>query len=114
VGTGRQRVIERDLARQPHLHYITAKTGVIGFTRALATEVADDNITVNAIAPGITVTPTTQREAAGYLEALPAMQAIHRAGEPRDMAGILAFLISDDAAFVTAQVLIADGGWVRA
>ena len=98
----------------PHLHYITAKTGVIGFTRALATEVAADGITVNAIAPGITATPTTEREASGYLESLPAMQAIQRAGQPRDMAGILAFLISDDAAFFTAQVLIADGGWVRA
>ena len=98
---------------QNNLHYISAKMGVLGLTRALANEVGDDNIIVNAIAPGITDTKTVQRDAPQYLTSLPKLQVIHRPGHPVDMANVMSFLTSDDAQFMTGQVLTNDGGWAR-
>ena len=102
-------------------HYIASKAGVIGFTRALASEVGVDGVTVNAIAPGFTRTPGTLALGSGYrgmsseqlFETLAQRQAIPRPPKTTDLVGTLSFLASDDAEFLTAQTLYVDGGLVR-
>jgi len=94
-------------------HYITSKMGVVGLVRALANELAADNIIVNAVHPGITDTEgasgmPNEQKAQVYM-----MQAIKRLGTPADIAGPVAFLTSDDARFVTGQTLVVDGGLMR-
>ncbi len=96
--------------------YTASKGGVIGFVRSLAAEVGDHGITVNAIAPGIVRTPGTlagPQEELGIFEMLKQSQAIKRTQLPEDLVGALAFVTSDDAAFMTGQTLVVDGGWVR-
>lgn len=95
-------------------HYTAAKMGVIGFTRALATEVADAGITVNAVSPGLVRTGTTQSgEQADMFDMVKQMQAIHSIAEPSDIAGVVSFLASEDSRFMTGQTLSADGGMTR-
>ncbi|WP_202743944.1 SDR family NAD(P)-dependent oxidoreductase [Acinetobacter calcoaceticus] len=94
-------------------HYVASKLGAIGFVRALANELAVDNIIVNAVHPGITDTEgasgmPNEQKAQVYM-----MQAIKRLGTPADIAGPVAFLTSDDARFVTGQTLVVDGGLMR-
>jgi 3-oxoacyl-[acyl-carrier protein] reductase len=94
--------------------YIASKAGMIGFTRALASDVADHGITVNAIGPTATLTPGGRVQMAPELvERLAQTQAIKRPGTAEDIVGVVAFLSSDDSAFVTGQTIMADGGLVR-
>jgi pyridoxal 4-dehydrogenase len=94
--------------------YVAAKGGVWGFTRALATEVGGDGITVNAVAPGLTATEgvleSPHAEAFDFVQSL---QAIPRRGEPADIAPTVAFLCSEEAAWVTGQMIVVDGGHTR-
>ena len=94
-------------------HYAASKMAAIGFTRGLATDLADAGITVNAIAPSMVRTATTEAGPADLFEAVPQMQAIRRLQVPEDLTGMLSFLVSDDAAFITGQTLYVDGGLVR-
>ena len=102
-------------------HYVASKGGIVGFTRALATDLAPDGITVNAIAPGLTRSPGTLVRAPrpGFktmdeeFAAVAQMQAIKRVEVPDDLVGAVSFLTSDDAAFITGQTLNVDGGRVR-
>lgn len=102
-------------------HYVASKGGIVGFTRALATDLAPDGITVNAIAPGLTRSPGTLARAPrpGFatmedeFNAVAQMQAIKRVEVPEDLVGAVSFLTSDDAAFITGQTLNVDGGRVR-
>jgi NAD(P)-dependent dehydrogenase (short-subunit alcohol dehydrogenase family) len=101
-------------------HYIASKAGVIGLTRALATELGEHSITVNAIAPGLTRTQGTlaRKEMGGmsndeFFELIANMQSIKRPELVSDLVGAVSFLASDDAGFVTGQTLYVNGGLTR-
>jgi len=110
------------LAIPGFVHYIASKAGVIGFTRAIATELGPFGITANVIAPGLTRTPGVLarggwpdgRSAEEFFEVAAAQQPIQRVGAPEDMAGAMSYLASDDAGFVTGQTIFVCGGLVRA
>ena len=103
-------------------HYIASKAGVIGLTRALATEFGEEGITANAIAPGQTRTSGTEGRKTipggmpqeTFFEFVANMQAIKRVETVADLVGVVAFLASDDAVFVTGQTIFVNGGLVRA
>lgn len=96
------------------LHYVSSKGAMIGFTRALARELGNDNITVNAIAPGFTLTERiakqTERVEAFRRDNMRAL-SIKRDEVPEDLAGAASFFASDDSSFITGQTIIIDGGW---
>jgi NAD(P)-dependent dehydrogenase (short-subunit alcohol dehydrogenase family) len=104
-----------------YTHYIASKGGVVGFTRALATEMANHGVTVNAISPSITRTPGTEgrkprpgrKDMNEEFEQIAKLQAIRRVQVPEDLTGVVSFLASDDSAFMTGQTLYVDGGMVR-
>jgi NAD(P)-dependent dehydrogenase (short-subunit alcohol dehydrogenase family) len=91
--------------------YSQTKWGVIGLTKFLAGQLGQYNITVNCIAPGVTMTEATKKIVPeSIIDMLPAMSAMKRKLEPQDIAGTAVFFASDDAALVTGQVLCVDGG----
>jgi 3-oxoacyl-[acyl-carrier protein] reductase len=93
------------------LHYTTSKAGVIGFTRALAREVGEFGITVNAVSPGMTQSETQVSSSSGnYLAMRIAGRAIERAQFPEDLVGTVMFLASAASDFMTGQTLNVDGG----
>jgi 2-hydroxycyclohexanecarboxyl-CoA dehydrogenase len=96
-------------------HYVAAKAGVIGFTKALALELGPKGITVNTIPPGFIDTPMLRAsEAKGLLgEGVvhhAALTPVRRVGRPEDIASACAFLVSDEASYVTGQVIGVNGG----
>jgi len=93
------------------VNYSAAKAGIVGLTKTLSNELVSKNITVNCIAPGIINTdiiktvPEKQMEA--FLQTIP----MHRFGEPEEVAGLAAFLASDEAAYISGQCIEINGGW---
>lgn len=94
-------------------HYMAAKMGVIGFVRGLANDVGQDGITANAILPSITKTPGSSAIPEGEIKKVWDQQSIKRLAEPHDIVGPIVFLTSDDAAFITGQAIVVDGGMYK-
>jgi NAD(P)-dependent dehydrogenase (short-subunit alcohol dehydrogenase family) len=94
-------------------HYITTKMGIIGFMRGLANDVASNGITANSVLPGLTNTQATSPQSEEQKRSTWEQQAIKRLGEPEDVVGAVLFLTSDDAAFITGQAIVVDGGQYR-
>jgi NAD(P)-dependent dehydrogenase (short-subunit alcohol dehydrogenase family) len=95
-------------------HYMSSKAGVVGFTRGLATDLAQYGITANAVGPTASLTPGGKANIKPeHVEELAKGQAIKRPGTSEDIVGTVMFLTGDDSAWVTGQTIMADGGLVR-
>ena len=93
------------------IHYVTSKAGILGFTKTLAMEVGKDNICVNCIAPGSTLSEENADEALlKYRQAAASTRALQRMQRPEDLVGAVAFFASADSDFITGQTLVVDGG----
>jgi 3-oxoacyl-[acyl-carrier protein] reductase len=93
-------------------NYAASKAGLIGLTKSVAKELGSRNVLVNAIAPGFIETDMTAAMTPEARAALAGQIPLERLGRPQDIAGMVAFLASDHAAYITGQVLVVDGGMV--
>ncbi|TMC51231.1 MAG: SDR family oxidoreductase [Chloroflexi bacterium] len=100
------------LGNPGQVNYSAAKAGVIGLTRALSMELGRDGITVNAVAPGMIDTPLVRSHAKAdeVIARAVASTPLRRIGTPEDVAAAVAFLVSDDAAYITGDVIHVTGG----
>jgi 3-oxoacyl-[acyl-carrier protein] reductase len=93
------------------IHYVTSKAGILGFTKTLAQEVGKDNICVNCVAPGSTLSEENPDEGIIRMRtAATATRALQRVQKPEDLVGAVAFFASADSDFITGQTLVVDGG----
>lgn len=92
--------------------YAASKAGLLGLTKSLAKELGSRNIRVNAVAPGLIETAMTEKMPDAAREFLLKQTALGRAGKPEDVSGVVRFLCSDAAGYITGQTLVVDGGVV--
>lgn len=90
-------------------HYSASKAGLIGATKSLAIELGKRNITVNCVVPGVIETEMVPEHVIAHVKPLIALK---RLGKPEDVASVVAFLLSDDAAYITKQAICVDGGMI--
>jgi 3-oxoacyl-[acyl-carrier protein] reductase len=93
-------------------NYAASKAGLIGLTKSIAKELGSRNVLVNAVAPGFIETDMTAAMTPDARAALSGQIPLERLGTPRDIAGVVTFLASEHAAYVTGQTLVVDGGMV--
>lgn len=92
-------------------HYVTSKGGVISFTRAMARELGEYNISINAVAPGLTLTESNIATVPKHvIEASLARRSLKRQQRPEDLLGVVMFLASEESDFITGQTIVVDGG----
>jgi 3-oxoacyl-[acyl-carrier protein] reductase len=91
--------------------YSTAKAGIIGLTKSVARELGRYQINVNAILPGLILTPTISRMAEKYQNMIVENTPLKRMGRPEEVANVVAFLASDEASFITGAMVEVSGGW---
>ena len=90
--------------------YSATKAGLDGFTRSLARELGARNITVNSVAPGYLTTEMTEELDSRQTRQIVGRTPLGRLGSPEDVAKVVAFIASDNASFITGQVIVVDGG----
>lgn len=91
-------------------HYAAAKAGIIGLTKSLAKELGSRNICVNAVAPGFIETDMTASLSDADRESVRNLIPLERLGTPEDVAGVVAFLVSEEASYITGQIIRVNGG----
>ena len=93
-------------------NYAASKAGLIGLTKSVAKELASRNVLANVVAPGLIETDMTAAMPEEARKQMAAAIPLERVGKPQDIAGVVAFLASEHAAYITGQVLVVDGGMV--
>ena len=106
--------LDRQVAIAGSVEYSVAKTGVWMLTKGFAVEVGRHGIRVNAVGPGVIETPMTAelRRSGRFVEKIERATPLRRLGRPEDIAAACAFLCSDDASFVTGEIIYPDGGYL--
>jgi 3-oxoacyl-[acyl-carrier protein] reductase len=94
------------------ISYSAAKGGIIGLTKSIAKELGKSNITVNAVLPGLTDTPTIRRMPEKYKQTIIDATPLRRMARPEEIANVVAFLASDESSYITGAAIEVTGGWM--